>query len=144
MPLWKDGMENKNMIDLDNHTNFTVSPKHMKQQSYHQSLFFYLSCLKETWPHPFLVTSARQSLASQVTFSQTHHYHHTEYSFETKTWLGNTGSLDGQNRKAVYLAEGTTWIWKKKGQRNIFCELTTSHRPLNVSNFNPQFRLWTF
>lgn len=100
MPLWKDSMKNKNMIDLDNHTNFIVSPKHMKQQSSLPIFTFYLSYLKETWPHPFLVTSAGQGLASQVTFSQTHHYHHTEYPFESnkdlveKYWLIRWGRIE--------------------------------------------------
>lgn len=102
-----------NMTGLDNHTNFTVSQKHRQQRSPTSSFIFSLSLyLRETWPHPFLVTSVEQSLEAWVTFLQTHHHYHTEDPFPLRLmqiWYRNTDSY-GQNRKV----EGTTQLSGKK------------------------------
>lgn len=41
MSLWKDGMANKNMIGLDNHTKFTESPKKHEAAAFNTNLYFF-------------------------------------------------------------------------------------------------------
>lgn len=137
MTLWQDGMAN-NMIGLDNHTNFNVSQKQMQQQSPSSIFISSLSYLRETWPHPFLVTSAEQSLVAQVTFLQTHHHHHTEDPFPLwlkQIWYRNTDSY-GQNRKAVTSTGWRDYTISLEKKWCSFGERNTSHRPQNVSIFN--------
>lgn len=145
MTKWQDGMAN-NMIGLDNHTNFTVSQKHMQQQSPSSSFISSLSYARETWPHPFLVTSAEQSLAAWVTFLQTHHHQHTEGPFPLRLmqiWYRNTDSY-GQNRKVVASPGWRDYTASLERKWCSFGELSTSHRPqMSPFSINSSW-LWNF